>query len=114
MEVSQVQKYLVLYYATASTMQAMMDSTPEQMKAVMDSWKAWADRCGDALVEMSPLSPGGRMTASGGSANEMGVVTYSVLRAENLETAQALLADHPHVGIEGCGIEVYEAMSLPW
>lgn len=109
-----MQKYLVLYHATASAMQAMMNSTPEQMKAVMDSWKAWADRCGDALVEMSPLSPGGRMTASGSSMNEMGVVTYSVLRAENAEAAQALLADHPHLGNAGCGIEVYGAMSLPW
>ena len=109
-----MQKYLVLYYASAATMQAMMDSTPEDMQAIMGAWKAWADRCGDALVEMSPLSPGGRMTASGSSANEMGVVTYSVLQAEDLEAAQALLADHPHMGTVGCGIEVYGAMSLPW
>ena len=109
-----MQKYLVLYYATADAMQAMVNSTPEDMQAVMGAWKAWADRCGDALVEMSPLSPGGRMSASGSSANEMGVVTYSVLQAESLESAQALLADHPHLGIEGCGIEVYGTMSLPW
>ncbi|MDE2836187.1 MAG: hypothetical protein OXL97_01570 [Chloroflexota bacterium] len=109
-----MQKYLVLYHASADAMQAMMDSTPEQMKAVIGAWKAWADRCGDALVEMSPLSPGGRMTASGSSANEMGVVTYSVLQAESMESAQALLADHPHMGNPGCEIEVYETMSLPW
>ena len=109
-----MQKYLVLYYATADAMQAMVNSTPEDMQAVMGAWKAWADRCGDALVEMSPLSPGGRMSASESSANEMGVVTYSVLQAEDLESAQALLADHPHLGIEGCGIEVYGTMSLPW
>ena len=109
-----MQKYLVLYYATADAMQAMVNSTPEDMQAVMGAWKAWADRCGGALVEMSPLSPGGRMSASGSSANEMGVVTYSILQAESLESAQALLADHPHLGIAGCGIEVYGTMSLPW
>lgn len=109
-----MQKYLVLYHASAATMEAMMDATPDDMKAIMESWHAWAGRCGDALVEMSPLSPGGRMTASGSSPNEMGLVTYSVLQAEDLAAAQALLADHPHLGTVGCGIEVYETMSLPW
>ena len=109
-----MQKYLVLYYASADAMQAMMDSTPKDMQAVIGAWKAWAERCGDALAEMSPLSPGGRMTASGSSMNEMGIVTYSVLQAESMDAAQALLADHPHLGGAGCGIEVYETMSLPW
>ena len=109
-----MQKYLVLYHASSAAMQAMMDFRSEDMTAIMESWKAWAERCGDGLVDMSPLSPGGRMTASGSSANEMGVVTYSVLQAENMEAAQALLADHPHLGNAGCEIEVYETMSLPW
>ncbi len=109
-----MQKYLVLYHASTDTMQAMMKSTPEDMQAVMAAWKAWAEGCGDALVEMSPLGPGRRVAASGGSAGEMGVVTYSVLQAEDMEAAQALLADHPHLTIAGCGIEVYETRSLPW
>ena len=109
-----MQQYLVLYYASAEAMQAMMKPTPEDMQAVIAAWKAWAERCGDALVQMSPLKPGGRMTASGSSANEMGVVTYSVVQAEDMEAAQALLADHPHLATAGCGIEVYETMSLPF
>ena len=95
-------------------MQAMMDSMPEDMQAVIESWKAWAQRCGDGLVEMSPLKGGQKITASGSSASDMGIVTYSVLQAENMEAAQALLADHPHLGYAGCEIEVYETVSLPW
>ena len=49
-----MQKYLVLYHASSSAMQAMMDSKPEDMKAVMESWMAWVQRCGDGLVEMGP------------------------------------------------------------
>ena len=41
-------------------------------------------------------------------------MTYSVLQAESMESAQALLADHPHLGSAGCAIEVYQTMSLPW
>ena len=108
-----MQKYLVLYHASAAAMQAMMNSTMD-MQAVMGAWKAWAERCGDGLVEMSPLSMGQRMTGAGSSPSDMGIVTYSVLQAENMEAAQALLADHPHLGSVGCEIEVYETMSLPW
>ena len=38
----------------------------------------------------------------------------SVLQAESMDAAHALLADHPHLGTPGCGIEVYGTMSLPW
>lgn len=109
-----MQKYLVLYHASAEAMQGMMSSTPEDMQAVMGAWKAWAERCGDGLVEMSPLNQGQRMTGEGSSPGGMGIVTYSVIQAENMEGAQALLADHPHLGMAGCGIEVFETMSLPW
>ena len=95
-------------------MQAMMDSKPEDMKAVMESWMAWVQRCGDGLVEMAPLGGGQRITASGSSQSEMGIITYTVLQAENMEAAQALLAGHPHLGIPGCEIEVYETMALPF
>lgn len=109
-----MQKYLVLYHATASAMQAMMNSTPEDMKAVMDSWLAWSQRCGDGLIEMAPLRGGQNMTSSGSSESELGIVTYAVLQAENMDAAKALLADHPHLGHAGCEIAVYETMSLPW
>ena len=39
---------------------------------------------------------------------------YSILQAENLEGAQALVQDHPHLQwAAGCEIEAHEAQPLP-
>ncbi len=72
----------------------------------------WAKSCGDSLVDMgAPLAGGQRITKSGTTPSTSDVVFYSVLEAENMEAAQALLAGHPHLEwAAGCEIEVYEAM----
>ena len=72
----------------------------------------WAKSCGDSLVDMgAPLTGGQRITKSGTTPSTSDVVFYSVLEAENMEAAQAILAGHPHLEwAEGCEIEVYEAM----
>jgi hypothetical protein len=44
----------------------------------------------------------------------MGVVGYSVLEAENMEAAQALMRSHPHLEFAaGCEIEVHESLAVP-
>ena len=49
-------KYLVIYHAPAAAFEKMKDATPEQMKAGMEPWMQWAERCGDGLVDLgSPL-----------------------------------------------------------
>ena len=54
------------------------------------------------------------MTQSGSAPSDKEVTGYSILEAENMEAAQALLAGHPHLEWEaGCQIEVHEAMPLP-
>ena len=81
-----MKKYLVLYHAPAAALEKMNDATPEQMKAGMEPWIAWAERCGDGLVDMgTPLGGGRKVTASGSSASDKDVVGYSILQAENAE-----------------------------
>ena len=42
------------------------------------------------------------------------VVGYSILQAENIDDAKALLDGHPHLAWDGaCEIEVHEVMPLP-
>ena len=108
-------KYMVIYHAPKSALEATAKMTPEEMQAGMALWMAWATQCGESLVDMgAPLSGGQRITKSGTTPSNRDVVFYSVLEAENMEAAQALLADHPHLEwAAGCEIEVYEAMSRP-
>ena len=108
-------KYIVLYHAPKSAVEAMANVTPEEMQKGMELWMAWAERCGDSLVDMgAPLGGGQKLTKSGSTPSDKDVTGYSILEAENIEAAQALLAGHPHLVWEaGCEIEVHEAMPLP-
>ena len=75
----------------------------------------WANQCGDALVDLgSPLGGAQRVTQSGSSQSDSNVVGYSILQAENMEAAQALLQGHPHITWNpDCEIQIHECMPLP-
>ena len=81
----------------------------------MEAWMTWAESCGDGLVDIgSPLGNGLTVTDSGSSQSEKGVAGYSILQADSMEGALALLQGHPHLGwAEGCEIEVHECLPLP-
>ena len=105
---------MVIYHASVSVLEQMSNATPEDMAEAMKPWMAWAERCGDSLIEMgTPLHSGQRLSKSGASPSDKGVVGYSILQADNMEAAQALLDGHPHLEwAAGCEIEVHESMQM--
>lgn len=75
----------------------MQNATPEDMKEGMEAWMVWAKAWGDGLVEFgTPLGGGQKLTKSGSSPSDKGVVGYSILQAEDMEATTALLKNHPH------------------
>ena len=105
-----MKKYLVLYNMPTYFVEMAKNADPAEMKAGMEAWMAWFARCGDQLVDMgTQLSGGRRLTASGSSPSQRNVVCYSIVQAESMEAAEALLADHPHLAWSpDCEIEVHE------
>ena len=108
-------KYIALYYSTPEVMEAMKDTSPEDMQAGIKSWMAWGQKCGDGIVDFgAPFGGGTRVSKSGSSPSSSGVMMYSILQAESMEEALALVQDHPHLSWPGEGeIEVYECMNPP-
>lgn len=108
-------KYVVLYHMPADAMANMPEQTPEQMKAAMEPWMTWAAGCGDALVDLgTPLAGGQSLSQAGSSASTKDVAGYSILEADSMDAAMALLKDHPHNSWNAaCSIEVHEAQALP-
>jgi hypothetical protein len=113
--VIKMKKYVVIYYSNKDAMEQMEKSTPEEMKEGMGKWNAWAEKCGDGLVDMgAPLGNGQKINSEGKIASENGIVGFSILQAEDMAGAEALLEGHPHLGWnEGCDIEVHEQMPMP-
>jgi hypothetical protein len=45
-------KYIVIYHATAEAVAGMQSATPEEMAEGMKPWMTWAEACGDGLIDM--------------------------------------------------------------
>lgn len=110
-----MRNFVVIYHAPATFMEQAKDASPEEMQKGMEQWMEWAAKCGDGLVDLgTPLSGGQKLSKSGSSPSDRNVVGYSMLQAEDMQGAKALLAGHPHLGwMAGCEIEVHESMPLP-
>jgi hypothetical protein len=111
-----MKKFIVLYHAPIDAMKQMA-SVPKEMQAKgMEAWMQWAKKCGSNLVDLgTPLTNGEALLPNGQSkTSDKNVAGYSVLQAENLDAAKALLQGHPHLGWNAeCSIEVHEVMPLP-
>jgi hypothetical protein len=101
-------KFLVLYRATSTAAEQMAAGTPEQAQAGMEAWTAWAQRAGDAVVDLgAPLA----IVEAGGDAGDP-IGGYSVLQAEDAEALVKVLDGHPHTAMGGT-IEILEFLSMP-
>jgi len=111
-----MEKFLVLYHTPMDVMKQTANTTPEEQAKGMEGWMKWAKECGSGLVDMgAPLMNGQQLNVDATSSNSnKDVVGYSILQAENMEGAKALLNGHPHLGWNAeCTIEVHEIMPLP-
>jgi hypothetical protein len=51
-----MKQFVVIYYAPASAMEKMKNSSPEDMKKGMEEWMKWAEKCGENLIDIgNPL-----------------------------------------------------------
>ena len=110
-----MKKFIVIYHAPADSWDPS-NTTPEEQEKSMQAWMQWAENCGDQLVDMgAPLMNGQQLSPDGTSKNsDKNVLGYSILQAENMEDANGLLTEHPHLGWNAtCSIEVHETMPLP-
>ena len=110
-----MKRFVVIYYAPTSAVEQMSNASPEDMQKGMEPWMQWVAKCGDALVDLgSPLGGGQKLSKSGSSSSDKNVTGYSILQAEDMEGAKALLQGHPHLEwAAGCEIEVHESMAMP-
>ena len=110
-----MKKFIVIYHMPKGAAWKMEGVSPEDMKKGMESWMVWAKKCGSGLADMgTPLANGQKVAKGGTSPSDKGVVGYSILQAESMGDAVAMLKGHPHLEwADGCEIEVHESMPVP-
>jgi hypothetical protein len=102
-------KFLVLYRSPMSPKEMMANMSPEDRKAGMEAWMAWAGRAGDAVLDLgAPLH--GALHVGDGSGDPVG---FSVLQADSADDVAAMLNEHPHLHGPGNSIDVHEFLPLP-
>ena len=108
-----MKKYIVLYYAPISA-KNQINVDPNKSGESMEKWMAWAKKCGDALIDLgSPLGNTQKIMQAGSEASDSQVVGYSILQAETMEDAKALMEGHPHLWMDTCRIELHESLPMP-
>jgi hypothetical protein len=105
-------KYLYLYRGPATPME---DFTPEQGEQQMKAWTEWMGTAGSAVVDQgNPLTPRASVRDDGTAAEPSDQNGYTIVEAEDLDAARALLAGHPFL-LEGKGrfaVEIFEIQPM--
>ena len=99
--------FLVTYHGSG------MPETEEGRQQAMADFGAWVGKMGEALTD--PGAPlGAAMTVSADGAHpgaaDGPIAGYSVLRADDMESAVSLVRDHPFVG-RGGSLTVIESVA---
>ena len=110
-----MKKFMALYMARASAIEAMMkNAKPEDMKAAMNAWVAWDNANKSTIVELgAPLGKTRRIEPSKVSDMKNDITGYSILQGDSAGSVAKVFKDHPHLQMDGAWIELIEVMPLP-
>ena len=110
-------KFMVRYQAPLNATKKMDASTHDQMKKSMAEWMVWnekTEKAGASFEFGIPLGAKVHLGPAGmTSESKLKVSGYGVIKAESLETALALLKDHPHLKAQGASLEIPAFVPMP-
>jgi hypothetical protein len=90
------------------------NTPPEKMKAGMAMWQAWHEKCGGACVDLgAPLDQSTTVTKDSSIPGRTAITGYTVLQAESMKEAVALMNNHPHFFMPGSSAQILECVSMP-
>jgi hypothetical protein len=100
-------KYLLAYTGGG------MAQTEEERQAAMAAWGQWFGKLGPAVVDVgNPVGASASVSAGGADgAAPSGLSGYSVISAESLDAATALVKDCPILS-GGGKVDVYETIAI--
>ena len=100
--------YLISYHGAGGP-----PSSPEDRDQMMAAFQAWVASVGDHMIDPgAPLGPSKTVSPEGVSEAAPGshIGGYSLIKADDLDTAVGLVKNHPFVG-RGGSLQVSEAIA---
>ncbi|MGW4121628.1 hypothetical protein [Nocardia sp. NPDC004711] len=110
-----MKRYIVLYLAPLSVAERFAQATPAEAVKGMQLWADWSNRIGAGLVDAGkPLGNARRITPTGTTETDSGVIGMSILQATCMDEALEMVGDHHHLHwAEQCEIVVLEEQPIP-
>ncbi|MFI1919412.1 hypothetical protein [Nocardia sp. NPDC020380] len=110
-----MKRYIVLYRAPLSVAERFARATPEEAAKGLQLWADWSDRIGAGLVDAGgPLGNARRVTPTTIDPTDSGIIGMSILQAETMDDALAMVQDHHHLHwADDCEITVLEEQPIP-
>ena len=108
-----MKKFMIFYNGPATPADQM---APDKVQAIMAKWKEWMEKTGNAMVDMgTPLAGGVAVVDDGSAGNATDLSGYSIIQADGIEQAKALVEGHPFLSDkEGkFSIEIHEMLPVP-
>ncbi len=110
-----MKQYIVLYTAPITAAERFAQVTPEAAQQGMKLWFDWKEKLGSGLVDLGKqLGNAMKVTKDGITKTESNIVGMSILQANSMDEALAMVKDHHHLHWgEGAEILVLEEMPIP-
>jgi hypothetical protein len=99
-------RFLITYHGVMDT-----PPTPEAREQMMSAFMTWAGSVGDNMVDPgSPLGPSRIVTSDGDSLGNTEIGGYTIIDADDLDTAVDAVRSHPFLS-RGGTLQVSEAIA---
>ena len=108
-------RYIVLYRAPLEVAERFSQVPPEEAMKGVQLWIDWATKIGDGLVDPGrPLGNAMQVTQSGTTKTNTDIIGMSILQADSMESALAMVENHHHLyWADDCEITVLQEMPIP-
>jgi len=109
-----MKNFIALYYNTSGAHQETPELSPEEKEQMMAPWGAWAEKCGDRLVDMgNPFAPASASdNGDEWSPSKNFVTGYSIVSANSLAEAQDMFKGHPIYAYPDHAVEISECVPM--
>jgi len=92
----------------------MQNSTPGQMAAGMKAWQTWHEMAGSAVTDLgAPVDKSITLLSGVATPGKTSITGYTFPQAESLDSAVALMKDHPHFHMPGSSVQILECIRSP-